>query len=260
MLDSPLPMGLGFQDTATLIASGIQYMHDKILYYLIIVLYLQVWLMLSIVSNFKSASNFKIIRRIVVKGCIHGKVIELLWTISPGLILLLIAIPTYKLLYIMDYIIDQVVTVKGIGRQWYWVYELELDLELDLDALPILDNCDTCDNYDNYDNCDTNDNDNDSIRISTVSSIESYGLIDNELAYGGQYLANVDIPLVLPIDNVIRLLTTSGDVIHSLALPSLGIKGDGIPGRLNGHSILINRSGTYFGQCSELCGVNHAFI
>jgi cytochrome c oxidase subunit 2 len=77
---------------------------------------------------------------------------------------------------------------------------------------------------------------------------------------GGLHLANADTPLVLPIDNLIRLLTTSGDVIHSLGVPSLGIKGDAIPGRLNGVSLLINRTGSFYGQCSELCGVNHAFM
>ena len=206
-------------------------MHDKILYNLIFVLLLVLWVILRILTYLRSASNFKIIRTIVLKGSIHGKLIELLWTITPGIILLFIAIPSYKLLYIMDLIIDPVVTVKGIGRQWFWQYDYSNDLSYH------------------------NDNSN-----SNTITIDCYGkpIIDQPM--GGLHLANADTPVVLPIDNVIRLLTTSGDVIHSLAVPCLGIKGDAIPGRLNGVSVLINRTGSFYGQCSELCGVNHAFM
>lgn len=201
--------------------NGIEIMHDKILFYLILVLFLVLWLILVILTYFNRGKNFNIKRSLVEKRSIHGKVIELVWTITPGLILLLIGIPTFKLLYIMDLIIDPLLTVKGIGWQWYWEYEYQFESK-------------------------------------KSELLESY--INKELPSGGLNLANADSPLYLPIDYLIRLLTTSGDVIHSLAVPSLGLKGDGVPGRLNGLSLFINRSGSFYGQCSELCGVNHAFM
>lgn len=249
--DCALPYAIGLQDTATIIATSIIFMHDIILYYLIVVLYLVLWKMYIIFRYYYRGTNYYIIRRLVLIGIIHGNIIELVWTITPGIILLLIAIPTYKLLYIMDMIIEPVVTVKAIGRQWYWQYEYDIysksSNNIDTDTLNTSYNIDTeytnnSDNYNysSYTNTDTN--------------------TDTNRDTGAILLGDVDIPMVLPIDMEIRLLTTSGDVIHSLAVPSLGVKGDAIPGRLNGVSVYINRTGSYYGQCSELCGVNHGYM
>lgn len=136
----------------------------------------------------------------------------------------------------MDMIIEPVVTVKAIGRQWYWQYEYDI-------------NSNYSDINSNYSDINYNSNNN---------NYSSYS--NTDLLMGAILQGDVDIPMVLPIDMEIRLLTTSGDVIHSLAVPSLGVKGDAIPGRLNGVSVYINRTGSYYGQCSELCGVNHGYM
>ena len=177
------------------------------MYYLIILLILVLWYFISSLLN-KNYINIA-----------HGNIIELIWTITPAGILWGIGLPSLKLLYMMDEILDSELTVKAIGNQWYWNYELT---------------------------------DKDNIII------ESYMIQDLEL--GDLRLLTVDNDLVLPINTNIRLLVTSNDVIHSFAIPSLGLKSDAIPGRLNATGLIINRTSKYYGQCSELCGVLHAFM
>lgn len=212
MYDIPLPFALGFQDGGAIIAVGLQVLHDTIMFYLIIILIVVIYIGYRF-------SNYRYNRYLVDRQSTHGKILELYWTITPAIILIMIALPSFRLLYLTDEILDPTLSVKAIGRQWYWTYE-----------------------YSDYNN--------------TV--YDSYMVPDINL--GELRLLEVDLPLVLPIDTHIRLLTTSTDVIHSLGIPSLGLKADCIPGRLNQISIYINRSTRYVGQCSELCGINHSMM
>lgn len=149
--------------------------------------------------------------------------IELIWTITPALVLIAIAFPSFKLLYLLDEVIDPVITVKAIGNQWFWTYE-----------------------YSDYVN-DTGE----------TIEFDSYMIPDTELEPGQLRLLEVDNRVILPVDTHIRFIVTARDVIHSFAVPSLGLKLDALPGRLNQTSVIINREGVFFGQCSELCGVLH---
>jgi len=152
---------------------------------------------------------------------LQGHIIELIWTISPIFILIFIAIPSIKILYITDELYNCSITVKAIGHQWYWKYEYSDLIDVSFDSFIIQ---------------------------TQLLKLRDFRLLD------------VDNRCIIPFNTPIRLLTTSIDVIHSWAVPSLGIKIDSIPGRLNQSLILINRPGLYFGQCSEICGINHRFI
>jgi cytochrome c oxidase subunit 2 len=145
-----------------------------------------------------------------------------MWTLAPAGILWGIGLPSLKLLYMMDEILDSEITIKAVGNQWYWNYE-----------------------YSDY---------ADQINFS------SFMLDDSSLQFGDLRLLTTDSSLILPIQTSIRLLVTSNDVIHSFALPSLGLKVDAIPGRLNSGGFILTRESVYHGQCSELCGVLHGFM
>lgn len=162
----------------------------------------------------------------------HQSVFEVVWTVLPAFILILLAIPSLKLLYSLDFLIydyEPIVTVKVIGHQWYWSYEYLVFSE------------------------------------STLVDFEhivfdSYLVSEDELSPDGLRLLEVDNPLVIPANSYIRFLVTSVDVLHSWAVPSLGIKVDAVPGRLNQIFTFIKRPGDFYGQCSEICGVNHGFM
>jgi cytochrome c oxidase subunit 2 len=142
------------------------------------------------------------------------------------LILITIAFPSFKLLYLIDEIVDPAITVKAIGHQWFWSYE-----------------------YSDY----TGPN-------SESLAFDSFMVTTEDLETGDLRLLEVDNKVVLPINTHVRVVVTAADVLHSWAAPSLGIKVDAVPGRLNATSFLIKRAGLYYGQCSELCGVNHGFM
>jgi cytochrome c oxidase subunit 2 len=165
-------------------------------------------------------------RNKVASKVVHGTVIELVWTIIPSLILITIAIPSFALLYSMDEIIDPAMTLKVIGHQWYWSYE-----------------------YSDY-----NSSEDDGI------AFDSYMIAEDDLELGQLRLLEVDNRVILPVNTHVRVLITSTDVIHAWAIPSLGIKCDAYPGRLNQVNTFIKREGIFHGQCSELCGVNHGFM
>lgn len=151
----------------------------------------------------------------------HGNLIETIWTVSPALILWMIGIPSLKLLYIMDNLYDSQLTIQIAGNQWYWSYT-----------------------YSDYEDI----------------SYDSFLVDESDLEMGDLRLLTVDNYLVLPINTNIRLLITSNDVVHSFAVPSLGIKCDAVPGRLNSIGLIINRPSVFYGQCSELCGILHGFM
>lgn len=213
--DASRPWQIGFQDSATPIMEGIIELHDRIMWYLIIILVVVSYILIRTIMIFKK-------NKISNKYSNHGTMIEIIWTIIPSLILISISLPSFRLLYLMDETTDASVTVKVIGKQWYWTYELA-DIE------------------------------------ETVT-FDSYMKPTEDLELGELRLLEVDNELVLPISTNIRILVTGADVIHSFAVPSLGIKVDAVPSRLNQISTYIKREGTYYGQCSELCGVQHGFM
>lgn len=161
----------------------------------------------------------------------HHSILEIIWTILPAFLLVLIAVPSFSLLYSLDDLIDPALTVKIVGHQWYWSYEFS-DHQI-LQGKSIL-------NFDSYLRSDEESN--------------------KDFGVGLLRLLETDYRLLLPIHTHIRLLITSADVLHSWAIPSFGIKVDACPGRLSQASLFIKRSGVFYGQCSEICGVNHGFM
>ena len=213
-----------FQDPATPVMEGIINFHHDLMFFLIIITIFVCWLLFRIISLFNEKRNKNL------ETFVHGATIEIVWTTIPALILLIIAIPSFALLYSMDEIIYPIITIKVVGSQWFWTYEYS-------DILNYFDN-----------------NENESLIF------DSYMIQENDLKIGQFRLLEVDNRLVIPTLTHIRILITSSDVLHSWAVPSLGIKLDACPGRLNQTSIFVKREGVFYGQCSEICGVNHAFM
>lgn len=215
--DVPTPWACYFQDPATPNQEGIIELHDNICFYLVLILCLVSWMLFTIVKTYsKNPIAYKYVK--------HGQTIEIIWTILPAVVLLVIAFPSFILLYLCDEVISPAMTIKAIGLQWYWRYE-----------------------YSDF----INDS-------GETIEFESY-VIPEELLEDGQLrLLDTDASVVCPIDTHIRFVVTSADVIHSFAIPSLGIKIDCNPGRLNQVSALIQRTGVFYGMCSELCGVAHS--
>lgn len=174
----------------------------------------------------------------------HWTNLEIVWTILPSFILLSIAIPSFILLYSMDELTDDIaITVKVIGHQWYWSYQFSNPSFINF----LEKNDPNTFSYDSYMIPYENSN---SVGLNSLDSAKALSL----------RLLNVDNPLWLPAKTHIRLMITSADVIHSWAVPSLGIKVDAVPGRINQTFLYINEPGRYFGQCSEICGANHGFM
>lgn len=153
----------------------------------------------------------------------HGKLIEIVWTLFPAIVLISIAIPSLTLLYKMDDVYNPLMTIKVIGNQWYWSYEY------------------------------TGDEDR-------MLQFDSYMLAEDSLFIGDYRLLEVDREVWVPVNVPVRVIVTASDVIHSWALPLAGIKIDAVPGRLNQVLLLLEREGVLHGQCSEICGVNHGFM
>lgn len=218
--DAAEPWQLGFQDAATPMMQGIIDLHNDLVFLLILTLVFVLWILVRALWHFHENNN-PIPTRLV-----HGTTIEILWTIFPSIILMFIAIPSFALLYSMDEVVDPALTLKAIGHQWYWTYE-----------------------YSDY-----NSSDEQSL------TFDSYMIPEDDLEWGQLRLLEVDNRVVVPAKTHLRILVTSADVLHSWAVPSLGVKCDAVPGRLNQTSILVEREGVYYGQCSEICGTNHAFM
>jgi len=220
-LDAPLAYQIGMQDPATPIMEGIIDLHNDIFFFLVLVLTVVGWTLTRILwlnsRGFRWSSTYVFT---------HSTALEIIWTITPAAILMIIAIPSFALLYSMDEIINPAMTIKAIGHQWYWSYE-----------------------YSDYQ----------TKGVDTLS-FDSYMIPEEDLEEGQLRLLEVDNRVVVPTHTHVRMLVTSTDVIHSWAVPSLGVKVDAVPGRLNQLSFFIQREGVYYGQCSELCGVNHGFM
>lgn len=215
--DVPTPWATYFQDSATPHQEGIIELHDNVMFYLIIILCLVSWLLFIIIKQGKN-------NILPYKYFTHGQTIEIIWTILPAFILLIIAFPSFILLYLSDEVISPAMTIKAIGSQWYWKYE-----------------------YSDFINNDGN-----------TIEFESYIIPDDLLEPGQLRLLDTDTSIICPVNTHIRFIVTANDVIHDFAIPSLGIKIDACPGRLNQISTLIQREGVFYGACSELCGVAHS--
>lgn len=217
--DAARPWGLYFQDSATPQMEGIVELHNNIMFYLTIILFGVAWIIVSVVRNFlhtKSPLSHKYLN--------HGTLIELIWTITPAFILIFIAFPSFKLLYLMDEVSDPSMSVFAEGHQWYWSYQ--------------------------YPDFLTNDDE--------FIEYDSYLVPESDLEHGTLRMLEVDNRLIIPELTHVRFIISGADVIHSFACPALGIKCDAYPGRLNQASVLINREGTFYGQCSEICGILHS--
>ena len=217
--DAPEPWGLFFQDNASPQMEGLEELHNNIMFYLVIILFGVGWIMISIVRNYTGVKS-----PIPHKYLNHGTLIELIWTITPALILILIAFPSFKLLYLMDEVSDPAMSVLAEGHQWYWSYQ-----------------------YPDFLNSDEG-----------FIEFDSYLVPESDLEKGALRMLEVDNRVILPELTHTRFIVGAADVIHSFAVPALGIKCDAFPGRLNQFSVLINRLGTYYGQCSEICGILHS--
>ena len=216
-LDAPKPWGLYFQDSASPQMEALIELHNYVMYFLIIILTAVMWIILVLVIKFlkNKFSNIYLT---------HGTLIELIWTISPALILILIAFPSFKLLYITDDVTDPEISLQIEAHQWYWTYEY----------------------------ADFLNNDDEFIMY------DSYMINESELEKGKLRMLDVDNRIILPELTHARFNVSSTDVIHSLASPSLGLKSDAYPYKSNQMSVYSNREGVYYGQCSEICGIWHS--
>jgi cytochrome c oxidase subunit 2 len=220
LIDAPVPWQMTFQEAATPIMEGIISLHNDVMGIIVFITIFVCWMLARALYLFSEDKNP------TPQHIVHGTTIELAWTILPSFILMFIAVPSFALLYSMDEVIDPAITIKAIGHQWYWSYE-----------------------YSDY-----NTEDGDTIEF------DSYMVQEDDLELGQLRLLEVDNRVVVPTNTHIRVLITSGDVIHAWAIPSLGVKADALPGRLNQAQMFVKREGVFHGQCSELCGVNHGFM
>jgi cytochrome c oxidase subunit 2 len=201
---------LSLQDGASPVIIQLIQFHDHALLVLTLVITVIGYALVIIITN-----------KYTNRQILEAQEIETIWTILPAIVLLFLAIPSLRLLYIIDEITSPSVTLKAIGHQWYWRYEYSDFISVDID---------------------------------------SYITPTSDLKLGEYRLLETDNRVVLPTGLEIRILITAADVIHSWAIPSLGVKVDAIPGRLNQIGFTILLPGLYFGQCSEICGANHTFI
>nr|YP_009368208.1 cytochrome c oxidase subunit 2 [Lepilemur seali]ADP68300.1 cytochrome c oxidase subunit 2 [Lepilemur seali] len=204
------PVQLGFQDATSPIMEELLYFHDHTL----MIVFLISSLVLYIIS-------LMLTTKLTHTNTVDAQEVEMVWTILPAVILILIALPSLRILYMMDEVTTPSLTLKTMGHQWYWSYE-----------------------YTDYENL----------------NFDSYMIPLSDLKPGELRLLEVDNRIALPTEMSIRMLISSEDVLHSWTVPSLGVKTDAIPGRLNQVTLMTSRPGIYYGQCSEICGANHSFM
>nr|YP_009943916.1 cytochrome c oxidase subunit II [Catharus fuscescens]QOD95760.1 cytochrome c oxidase subunit II [Catharus fuscescens]WDE80306.1 cytochrome oxidase subunit 2 [Catharus fuscescens]WDE80307.1 cytochrome oxidase subunit 2 [Catharus fuscescens]WDE80308.1 cytochrome oxidase subunit 2 [Catharus fuscescens]WDE80309.1 cytochrome oxidase subunit 2 [Catharus fuscescens] len=199
----------GFQDASSPIMEELMQFHDHALMVALAICSLVLYLLALMLSEKLSSST------------VDAQAIELVWTILPAAVLIMLALPSLRILYMMDEINEPDLTLKAIGHQWYWTYEYTDFKDLTFD---------------------------------------SYMIPTSDLPLGHFRLLEVDHRVIVPTSSKVRIIVTADDVLHSWAVPSLGVKTDAIPGRLNQTSFLASRPGIYYGQCSEICGANHSFM
>uniref|UniRef100_A0A1U9VWB7 Cytochrome c oxidase subunit 2 n=5 Tax=Macrotermes TaxID=46572 RepID=A0A1U9VWB7_9NEOP len=199
---------LSLQDSASPIMEQLIFFHDHTLMIMLMIITTVMYTMISITKN-KQTSRF----------ILEGQMIETIWTIAPAIILVFIAMPSLRLLYLMDEVHNPALTLKAVGHQWYWSYEYSDFTKMEFDSY-----------------------------MTQEEQPNTFRLLDT------------DNRIVLPMNSPIRMIVTAADVLHSWTVPSLGVKTDATPGRLNQVSFSINRPGILYGQCSEICGANHSFM
>nr|WNH36464.1 cytochrome c oxidase subunit II [Nasutitermes nigritus] len=203
-------LSLTLQDSASPVMEQLIFFHDHALMIMLMIITAVFYTMIMIIQN-KQTSRF----------LLESQMIETLWTIAPAIILVFIAIPSLRLLYLMDEIHNPAMTLKTVGHQWYWSYE-----------------------YSDF----------------TKLEFDSYMVQQEDQLTNTFRLLDTDNRVVLPMNSPIRMIVTAADVLHSWTVPSLGVKTDATPGRLNQISFSISRPGLLYGQCSEICGANHSFM
>ncbi|HEV2097980.1 MAG TPA: cytochrome c oxidase subunit II [Stellaceae bacterium] len=211
----PQPWEMDFRPPATPVMQRLVAFHNELLVITFAIATFVLGLLLYVIVRFSHRRNP------VPSRTSHNTVIEMLWTIVPVLILVVIAIPSFKLMYYMDKAKNPQMTIKATGHQWYWTYEYPDQGKL---------------------------------------SFDSNMVRDASLKPGQERLLTADNPLVVPVDTTIQVLVTSTDVIHSWFVPEFGVQEYGVPGRVNESWFRIERPGTYYGQCNQLCGINHAYM
>jgi len=211
----PRPWEMGMQPPATPVKDRLNAFHNELLVIIFLIAGFVMALQLYVIVRFNHRRNP------VPSRTSHNAVIEILWTIVPVLILVIIAIPSFKLMYYMDRVPNPDMTIKVTGHQWYWTYEYpdQSGLSFDSNMIP-----------------------------------------EADLKPGQKRLLDVDNPLVVPVDTVIRVYVTGTDVIHSWFVPSFGVQEYAIVGRLNESWMKVERPGVYYGECNQICGINHAFM
>ncbi len=210
----PEPWQLGLQQAATPVMDNIIWFHNFLLYLIVAITLFVLVLLVIVVLKFNARANPTPSRTT------HNTTIEVIWTVVPVLILVTIAVPSFRLLFYQLNTPKADVTVKATGKQWFWSYSYP-DSKFEFDSLM---------------------------------------LQDKDLKPGQPRLLAVDNEMVVPVNKVVKVLTTGADVVHSFSVPSFGVKIDAIPGRLNETWFKAEREGMYYGQCSQLCGRDHAFM
>jgi cytochrome c oxidase subunit II len=210
----PHPWQLGLQAGVTPVMDDIIWFHDFLLWVIAAIAFFVLALLVIVVVKFNARANP------VPSRTTHNTTIEVAWTVVPVLILVAIAVPSFRLLFYQLNTPQADLTVKATGKQWFWSYSYP-DSKFEFDSLMVA---------------------------------------DKDLKPGQPRLLTVDNEMVVPVNKVVRVLTTGADVIHSWAVPSFGVKIDAVPGRVNETWFKAEREGTYYGQCSQLCGRDHAFM
>nr|YP_009971659.1 cytochrome c oxidase subunit II [Grammatorcynus bilineatus]QNG58011.1 cytochrome c oxidase subunit II [Grammatorcynus bilineatus] len=204
------PTQLGFQDAASPVMEELLHFHDHALMIVFLISTMVLYIIAAMITT-----------KLTNKYILDSQEIEIIWTVLPAIILILIALPSLRILYLMDEINNPHLTIKAVGHQWYWSYE-----------------------YTDYEDL----------------GFDSYMVPTSDLTPGQFRLLETDLRMVVPVESPIRILTSADDVLHSWAVPSLGIKMDAVPGRLNQTAFITARPGVFYGQCSEICGANHSFM
>nr|WNH22859.1 cytochrome c oxidase subunit II [Scorpaenodes caribbaeus] len=204
------PSQLGFQDAASPVMEELLHFHDHALMIVLLISTLVLYIILAMVTT-----------KLTNKYILDSQEIEIIWTVLPAIILILIALPSLRILYLMDEIDNPLFTIKAVGHQWYWSYE-----------------------YTDYEDL----------------GFDSYMVPTSDLTPGQFRLLEVDHRMVIPVEFPLRVLVSADDVLHSWAVPALAVKMDAVPGRLNQTAFIASRPGVFYGQCSEICGANHSFM
>lgn len=204
------PTQLGFQDAASPVIEELLHFHDHAMMIVLLISILVLYIIVAIIST-----------KLTDKYILDSQEIEIIWTVLPAITLIIIALPSLRILYLIDEINNPHLTVKAIGHQWYWSYEYTDYIDLGFD---------------------------------------SYMLPTQDLIPGQFRLLEADHRIIVPSDSPVRVIVTAEDVLHSWAVPALGVKMDAVPGRLNQTAFVSSRPGLFYGQCSEICGANHSFM